>query len=76
MYLFSKEDLAVYINNQLQTAVGKILMEQFRLRIEGLKVSSSSQLSMDLSEILHFLSSIFICNYNSWRRKFNYFKKL
>ena len=37
-FSFSKDNLAIYINNQLQTVVGLKAFEELRSRVMGLKV--------------------------------------
>ena len=39
--MFTKSNLAVYINNQLQTTVGQKAMVDLRSRVEGLKVRNT-----------------------------------
>lgn len=36
--MFTKSDLAVYINNQLQTTVGLKAMAELRTTVQGVKV--------------------------------------
>ena len=44
--VFLKSNLAVFINNQLQTSVGQRAMVELRLRVLGLKVRFTAAFSV------------------------------
>ena len=58
--MFLQEHLAVYINNQLQTEVGKKAMEQLRLQVLGLKVFKCTLIIYFVSQIyrMYFLKDM------------------
>ena len=70
--MFTKSNLAVYINNQLQTTVGQKAMVDLRSRVEGLKVrntvikSSGFQLQQSSQTGLYVVFSnalLYICHW-------------